>query len=49
MTVRAMTDDKGEAMESCPHPQQMFYVDLGIEVDEYDILRRREDEAIALD
>ena len=24
-------------------------VDLGIEVDEYDILRRREDEAIALD
>lgn len=49
VTVRAMTDDKGEAMESCPHPQQMFYVDLGIEVDEYDILRRREDEAIALD
>ena len=49
VTVRAMTDDKGEAMESCPHPQQMFYVDLGIEVDEYGILRRREDEAIALD
>ena len=36
-------------MESCPHPQQIFYVDLGMEPDEYDILRRREEEAIALD
>ena len=49
VTVRAMADEKGEAMESCPHPQQIFYVDLGVEVDEFDILRRREDEAIALD
>ena len=42
-------DEKGEPMESCPHPQQIFYVDLGMEPDEYDILRRREEEAIALD
>ena len=28
VTVRAMADEKGEAMESCPHPQQIFYVIL---------------------
>jgi putative protease len=44
-----MTDEKGEPIDSCPHPQQIFYVDLGVEMDEYDILRRREDEAIPLD
>ena len=44
-----LMDEKGEPMESCPHPQQIFYVDLGMEPDEYDILRRREEEAIALD
>ena len=49
VTVKAMEDEKGEAMGSCPHPQQIFYVDLGIGLDEYDILRRQENEAIALD
>lgn len=49
VTVKAMEDEKGEAMESCPHPQQIFYVDLEIRLDEYDILRRQENEAIALD
>ena len=41
VTVRGLMDEKGEPMESCPHPQQIFYVDLGMEPDEYDILRRR--------
>ena len=49
VTVKAMENEKGEAMESCPHPQQIFYVDLGIQLDEFDILRRQENEAIALD
>ncbi len=50
VTVRRLVDEKGNEMESCPHPQQVFYVDLGIELDEYDILRRQEeDAAIALD
>ncbi len=49
-TVRKMIDEKGQEMESCPHPQQVFYVDLGIVLEEYDILRRQEeDTAIALD
>lgn len=47
--VKALYDEKGEDMESCPHPQQIFYVDLGIELEEFDILRREENEAIALD
>lgn len=49
VTVKAMTDEEGQVMESCPHPKQIFYVDLGVELDEFDILRRQEDEAIALD
>jgi putative protease len=48
-TVKNMTDENGEVIESCPHPLQIFYVDLGVDMDEFDILRRREDEAIALD
>jgi putative protease len=48
-TVLKMTDEAGGEIESCPHPQQIFYVDLGMELEEYDILRRREDEAIALE
>lgn len=49
VTVKGLVDEEGNSMESCPHPQQIFYVDLGMELSEYDILRRREDEPIALD
>jgi putative protease len=37
-----MTDIDGIEMESCPHAQQMIYVDLGAELNIYDILRRKE-------
>ena len=49
VTVRRLVDEKGQEMEACPHPQQVFYVDLGMELDEYDILRRQEEEKIALE
>jgi putative protease len=49
VTVRRLVDEEGNEIESCPHPGQIFYVDLGVEMEEYDILRRREDEPIALD
>ena len=49
VTVKRMVDEKGQEMESCPHPQQVFYLDLGMELDEYDILRRQEEEKIALE
>ncbi|MBQ2283512.1 MAG: U32 family peptidase [Agathobacter sp.] len=49
-TVLRMVDEEGKEMESCPHPMQVFYVDLGMELDEYDILRRQEeDTAISLE
>ena len=47
--VKAMENEDGIPMEACPHPKQVFYVDLGIKLDEFDILRRQEDQRIALD
>jgi putative protease len=43
VTVKAIYDEEGNPMESCPHPKQKLYVDLGMELDQYDILRRKED------
>ena len=42
VTVKAIYDEKGQSMESCPHPKQVLYIDLGMELDQYDILRRSE-------
>lgn len=47
-TVEEMYDMDGKAMESCPHPQQQFYVKLSKNPNEFDILRRQENEAIEL-
>jgi len=41
-TVLKMTDNKGVEMESCPHPLQLIYVDFGIRLEAYDILRRKD-------
>lgn len=38
---RILTED-GVEQESAPHPKQVLYVDLGMPVDKYDILRRQE-------
>ena len=43
VTVKAIYDEDGNAMDSCPHPKQTLYIDLGMELDQYDILRRKED------
>lgn len=42
VTVKRILTEDGVEQESAPHPKQVLYVDLGIEVDEYDILRRQE-------
>ncbi len=42
VTVKAIYDEDGQSMESCPHPKQVLYIDLGTELDQYDILRRQE-------
>ena len=44
VSVLRMVDEEGREMQSCPHPMQVFYVDLGMELEEYDILRRQEEE-----
>lgn len=43
VTVRRMTDDDGNKIESCPHPGQMIYIDAGMELSEYDMMRKRSD------
>ena len=43
VTVKAIYDEEGNSMDSCPHPKQILYIDLGMELDQYDILRRKED------
>ena len=42
VTVKGITDEDGNVMESAPHPKQILWVDLGSEVSPYDILRRSE-------
>ena len=41
LTVKAIYDEDMQSMDSCPHPKQKLYVDLGIELEELDILRRK--------
>jgi putative protease len=43
VTVRAIQDEEGTAMESAPHPKQKLWVDLDGQADRYDILRRQEE------
>ena len=45
VTVKAILNEDGEPMESAPHPQQVLYIDLGMELDAFDILRRKEPNA----
>lgn len=40
--VKGIYNEDGELQESAPHAQQILYVDLGVEIKPYDILRRSE-------
>ncbi|MBQ2425883.1 MAG: U32 family peptidase [Lachnospiraceae bacterium] len=42
VVVRGMTDEDGQPMESCPHPKQKIFVDLGVELSPFDLLRRKD-------
>ena len=37
--VLKMTDEDGNEIESCPHPEMKVYIDTGFELNEYDLLR----------
>lgn len=42
VTVQGIYNEDGESQESAPHAQQKLYVDLGTEIEMYDLLRRAE-------
>lgn len=41
-SVIEIKDDEGNTMESAPHPKQKLWINLGIKLDRYDILRRHD-------
>ena len=43
VTVKRIVNYDGKEMESAPHPKQVLYIDLGQELEMYDILRRQEE------
>lgn len=42
VSVQAMTDAEGTMIESCPHPKQKIFVNLGVELCPLDLLRRKD-------
>jgi len=42
--VLRIEDEEGNSMDSCPHPKQRIFLDLGVELADFDLLRRKEDE-----
>lgn len=40
--VLKIVDEDGNALESCPHPKQRIWIDLGVCLNPFDILRRKE-------
>ncbi len=40
--VAHIFDEDGNEIESCPHPKQKIYVDLGCTLEPFDLLRRKE-------
>ncbi|WP_066720994.1 U32 family peptidase C-terminal domain-containing protein [Clostridium sp. Marseille-P299] len=45
VTVKKILDEEGNEMESCPHPKQKIFVDFGIKLEQYDIIRRKEEKS----
>ena len=43
VTVMRIVDEEGNDMSSAPHPKQVLYLDLGQKLEQYDILRRKEE------
>lgn len=43
VTVKSIKDEDGNMVESAPHPKQVLYIDLGVKLDKFDIIRRKED------
>lgn len=39
VVVKAMYNESGEAVESCPHPKQVLWIELSNQAEQYDLLR----------
>ena len=44
VTVKRILTEDGVEQESAPHPKQKLYIDLGVELENFDILRRKEED-----
>ena len=42
--VQRIVNEEGEDMDCAPHPKQKLWIDLGQPLDQYDILRRKEED-----
>ena len=42
VVVKRIVDEDGKEMTSAPHPKQKLYIDLGCELEKYDILRKQD-------
>jgi len=42
--VSRIVNEAGEEMESAPHPKQVLFIDLGHSMEEFDVLRRKEED-----
>ncbi|MDY3918817.1 MAG: U32 family peptidase [Candidatus Limivivens sp.] len=42
VTVKRIVNEEGQEQESAPHPKQVLWIDLGMPLEKYDILRRQE-------
>ncbi len=42
VNVLKMKDDAGNDIESCPHPGRQIFIDTGMQLEEYDLMRKRE-------
>ncbi|MCD8300993.1 MAG: U32 family peptidase [Clostridiales bacterium] len=44
VTVKDIRNEEGLPQESAPHPRQILYINVGHEMEMYDVLRRKEEE-----
>ncbi len=44
--VKSIRNEEGEELSDAPHPKQVLFLDLGVEADPFDVLMRREEEAV---
>lgn len=43
VVVKRIVDEDGQDVENAPHPKQVLFIDLGTELEEFDILRVKEE------